>query len=125
MPAAIEARGLSKSFGDVQAVENVDLNVEPGEMLGLVGPDGGGKTTTIRMLTGVLAPTAGEATILGYDLATQVDEIKQRVGYLSQQVSLYGDLSIDENIEFFARIHDVVDFADRREELLEFTRLTP
>ncbi len=124
MSEAIEARGLSKAFGDVQAVEDVSLTVERGEMLGLVGPDGGGKTTTIRMLAGVLATTTGEATLLGYDLATQVDEIKQRVGYLSQQFSLYGDLSIDENIEFFAQIHDVVDFADRREELLEFTRLT-
>ena len=125
MSAAIEAHGLSKAFGDVQAVEDVSLTVERGEMLGLVGPDGGGKTTTIRLLAGVLATTTGEATILGHDLATQVDEIKQRVGYLSQQFSLYGDLSIDENIEFFAQIHDVVDFADRREELLEFTRLTP
>ena len=125
MSAAIEAQGLSKAFGDVQAVEDVSLTVERGEMLGLVGPDGGGKTTTIRLLAGVLATTTGEATILGHDLATQVDEIKQRVGYLSQQFSLYGDLSIDENIEFFAQIHDVVDFADRREELLEFTRLTP
>ncbi len=125
MSSAIVTRRLKKWFGDVRAVDGVDLTVNRGEMLGIVGPDGAGKTTTIRMLAGVLMPDAGDATLLGYDLWTDMDEIKRHIGYLSQQFSLYTDLSIDENIEFAAQIHDVTDFADRREELLEFTRLTP
>jgi len=125
MDAAIETRGLKKHFGTVRAVDGLDLVVGTGEMLGLVGPDGAGKTTTIRMLTGVIAPTAGSATVLGHDLEREVDAIKPRIGYLSQQFSLYGDLSVDENIEFFASIHNVRDFRRRRDELLAFTRLTP
>ena len=122
---AIETRGLGKRFGEVIAVDGLDLEVRQGEMLGLVGPDGAGKSTAIRLLTCLLEPTAGSATVLGCDLLTGVEAIKQRIGYLSQQFSLYGDLTVDENIEFFARIHDVRAFAGRREELLGFTRLTP
>ncbi len=94
-------------------------------MFCLVGPDGAGKTTTIRMLCGLLPPTAGEASVLGYDVVRQGREIKNRIGYLSQRFSLYGDLTVDENIEFFAEIHLVRDFRKRREELLDFTRLAP
>ena len=94
-------------------------------MFGLVGPDGAGKTTTIRVLCGILVPTSGRASVLGYDLGREVDEIKNRIGYLSQRFSLYGDLTVDENIEFFAEIHLVRDYRRRRDELLEFTRLTP
>jgi len=122
---AVETRGLSKTFESIEAVRSLDLVVREGEMFGLVGPDGAGKTTTIRMLCGILHPTAGQASILGFDLGRQVDEIKNRIGYLSQKFSLYGDLTVDENIEFFAEIHLVRDFRKRREELLEFTRLTP
>jgi ABC-2 type transport system ATP-binding protein len=122
---AVETRGLTKNFGPVEAVRSLDLTVPEGEMFCLVGPDGAGKTTTIRMLCGILKPTAGEAQVLGYDLEKQADEIKNRIGYLSQEFSLYGDLTVDENIEFFAEIHLVGDFRKRREELLEFTRLTP
>ncbi len=122
---AVETRGLSKSFESVEAVRSLDLEVRDGEMFSLVGPDGAGKTTTIRMLCGLLPPSAGEATVLGYDLVRQAGEIKNRIGYLSQKFSLYGDLTVDENIEFFAEIHLVRDFRKRREELLEFTRLTP
>jgi len=124
-PPAVETRGLSKSFERVEAVRSLDLTVREGEMFCLVGPDGAGKTTTIRMLCGLLRPTAGRASVLGFDLAREVDEIKARIGYLSQKFSLYGDLTVDENIEFFAEIHLVRDFRKRREELLEFTRLTP
>jgi len=124
-PFAVETRGLSKSFESVEAVRSLDLEVREGEMFSLVGPDGAGKTTTIRMLCGLITPTAGGATVLGYDLVRQSGEIKNRIGYLSQKFSLYGDLTVDENIEFFAEIHLVRDFRKRRAELLEFTRLTP
>jgi ABC-2 type transport system ATP-binding protein len=124
MRPAIETHDLSKSFGDLRAVEGLTLAINEGEMFGLVGPDGAGKTTTIRMLCGVLLPTAGSASVLGFDLAREPDRVKERIGYLSQRFSLYGDLTVDENIEFFAEINGVYDFRDRREELLEFTRLT-
>ena len=122
---AVETRGLAKRFETVEAVRSLDLAVREGEMFGLVGPDGAGKTTTIRMLCGILSPTAGEASVLGYDLRREAGEIKRRIGYLSQRFSLYGDLTVDENIEFFAEIHRVRDFRKRRDELLEFTRLSP
>jgi len=122
---AVETQGLGKTFATVEAVRSLDLTVRDGEMFGLVGPDGAGKTTTLRMLCGILKPTAGRARVLGYDLETQGQEIKSHIGYLSQKFSLYGDLTVDENIEFFADIHLVGDFRKRRDELLEFTRLTP
>jgi ABC-2 type transport system ATP-binding protein len=122
---AIQTRGLARRFEAVEAVRSLDLEVGQGEMFGLVGPDGAGKTTTIRMLCGILGPTAGEASVLGFDLRRETGEIKERIGYLSQRFSLYGDLTVDENIEFFAEIHLVRDFRKRREELLDFTRLAP
>ena len=88
-------------------------------MFALVGPDGAGKTTTIRMLCGIIVPTEGELSVLGYDLKKQPDEVRKRIGYLSQKFSLYGDLTIDENIEFFAEIHGVRDYKPRRNELLD------
>ncbi len=122
---AVETQGLGRTFGSVEAVRSLDLAVREGEMFGLVGPDGAGKTTTIRMLCGLLKPSAGRATVLGYDLEKEAGRIKEQIGYFSQKFSLYGDLTVDENIEFFAEIHLVGDFRKRREELLEFTRLTP
>lgn len=126
MPAlAVETRGLSKSFEAVEAVRSLDLAVGEGEMFGLVGPDGAGKTTILRMLCGLLPPTSGRATVLGRDVFKDAARLKSRIGYFSQKFSLYGDLTVDENIEFFAEIHLVRDFRPRREELLAFTRLTP
>jgi len=125
MNDVIKIDNLKKSYGDIAAVNGVSYSVVRGEMFGLVGPDGAGKTTTIRMLIGLLKPDSGNAKILGYDLRTQKNKIKNEIGYLSQKFSLYGDLTIDENIEFFAEIHGVKDFEARRNELLEFTRLTP
>jgi ABC-2 type transport system ATP-binding protein len=122
---AVETRGLTRAFGAVRAVDGLDLRVERGELFCLVGPDGAGKTTAIRMLCGILKPGAGSASVLGFDPARRGPEVKGAIGYLSQRFSLYGDLTVDENIEFFAEIHGVRDFGPRREELLDFTRLAP
>jgi ABC-2 type transport system ATP-binding protein len=108
----------------VLAVDHLSLKVEKGEIFSLVGPDGAGKTTTIRMMCGVLKPTEGTLSLLGFDSRTQKDEIKKHIGYLSQRFSLYQDLTIDENIDFFAEIHKVRKYKERKEELLQFTRLT-
>ena len=125
MTTAIDIKSLTKQFEGITAVDGLNLSIEKGEMFGIVGPDGAGKTTTFRMLTGILTPTSGTATLLGHDLVKESEEIKKEIGYLSQRFSLYGDLTVDENIEFFAEINEVFDYKERREELLEFTRLTP
>jgi len=122
---AVEAKRLSKSYDGAKAVENLTFSVSRGELFCIVGPDGAGKSTAIRLLSGITKPTAGRATILGLDLIKEIAEIKKRVGYLSQRFTLYGDLSVDENLEFFAEIHGIKDFKTRREELLGFTRLEP
>ena len=124
MDIAVKIDKLSKSFGDIKAVDDVSFNVEKGEMFGLVGPDGAGKTTTIRTLCGLIKPNSGNITLLGIDINKNRKEAQNKIGYLSQKFSLYGDLSVDENIEFFADIHGVKNYIDRRNELLEFTRLT-
>ena len=125
MNEVIKIVNLKKSYGSIMAVDGVSYEVNRGEMFGLVGPDGAGKTSTMRMLVGLLNPDSGNAEVLGYDLLTQKNLIKDGIGYLSQRFSLYGDLSVDENIEFFADIHGVKNYKERRNELLEFTRLTP
>jgi len=122
---AVEIHGLSKSFGSIHAVRDVSLSIRRGEMFALVGPDGAGKTTMIRMLCGITRPDAGSMSILGFDVRKQPAIVKERIGYLSQRFSLYGDLTVDENIEFFAEIYGVRNYEARRNELLEFTRLTP
>jgi ABC-2 type transport system ATP-binding protein len=125
MADAIALHNLCRSFGDIKAVDDVSLTIQEGEMFGLVGPDGSGKTTAIRMLCGILAPTGGTAIVLGKDVMKQPELVKKEIGYLSQRFSLYGDLSIDENLEFFAEINKVYDYKPQREQLLEFTRLKP
>ena len=124
MESIIKIKDLKKSYGDVEAVRGVTYEVSNGEMFGLVGPDGAGKTTTIRILCGLLTSDSGEALTFDKNITKNRKEIQNQVGYLSQKFSLYGDLTVDENIEFFANIHDVKDFEERRNELLEFTRLT-
>ena len=122
---AIQAFGLGRRFGQIQAVSDLNLEVRKGEMFGLVGPDGAGKTTTLRLLCGIMRPSSGEASVLGFDLRREPERIKSHIGYLSQSFTLYGDLTVDENIEFFAELHGVRRFQTRREELLAFTRLGP
>ncbi len=121
----VEVRGLSKRFGDAFALQELTLRVHEGEMFALVGPDGAGKTTLLRLLCGLLPPSGGEARIFGLDVRREMARIRPRIGYFSQGFSLYGDLTVDENIEFFAEIHGVKDYRLRREELLQFTRLAP
>ena len=125
MNEIIKIEQLHKSYDEINAVNGISLIVQAGEMFGLVGPDGAGKTTTIRILCGLLKPDSGRVELLGSDLRKNKKEIQNQIGYLSQKFSLYGDLSIDENIEFFAEIHNVKEFKARRDELLSFTRLTP
>jgi ABC-2 type transport system ATP-binding protein len=125
MNEVIKIGQLQKSYGKIEAVKDVSLKINEGEMFGLVGPDGAGKTTTIRILCGLLKPDSGHIELLGSELKKNKKEIQNQIGYLSQKFSLYGDLSINENIEFFADIHNVKGFEKRRDELLTFTRLTP
>ena len=121
----IEISNLVKKYDDNIAVNGVTYSVSQGEMFGLVGPDGAGKTTTIRVMCGLLQPDAGNVSILNLDITKHRKEVQNQIGYLSQKFSLYGDLSVDENIEFFADIHRVKNYKKRRDELLSFTRLTP
>ncbi len=125
MESIIKVTGITKNFKEIKALKGISFDVKPAEMFGLVGPDGAGKTTTIRLLCGLLIPNAGSAELFGYDLMKDKVKIQKQIGYLSQKFSLYGDLTIDENIEFFADLHGVKDYQNRRNELLEFTRLTP
>jgi ABC-2 type transport system ATP-binding protein len=125
MQTSIQIHELKKSYKDIEAVKGISFEVGKGEMFGLVGPDGAGKTTTIRILCGLLACDSGSVTLLGDELRTNKRKVQKKIGYLSQKFSLYGDLTVDENIEFFADIHGVKNYEDRRNELLEFTRLTP
>jgi ABC-2 type transport system ATP-binding protein len=125
MNVAVKIENLSKSFDGVSALNDISFDVQKGEMFGLVGPDGAGKTTTIRNLCGLITPDSGIISLMGIDIKSRKKEAQNKIGYLSQKFSLYGDLSVDENIEFFADIHGVKNYAERRNELLEFTRLTP
>ena len=102
---AIDVHGLTKRFGQKVAVNAVDIAVPYGEVWGFLGPNGSGKTTTIRMLCGLLHPDAGQGTCLGYDVITQSEEIKRAVGYMTQKFSFWEDLSIRENLEFVARMY--------------------
>ena len=106
---AIEVDGLTKSFGSRKVVRDLSMQVKRGTIYGFLGPNGSGKTTTIRMLTGLLTPDEGEGTCLGYDIRTEADEIKRHVGYMTQRFSLYQDLSVRENLEFVARLYGIAD----------------
>jgi ABC-2 type transport system ATP-binding protein len=122
----IKTENLTKHFRKIVAVDGVDLEIKEGEIFGLVGPDGAGKTTTMRMLAAIMDPTEGNATVAGFDLRKQAEAIKEHIGYMAQQFALYGDLSVLENINFFADVFGVRGKVrrDRIEQLLEFARLT-
>jgi ABC-2 type transport system ATP-binding protein len=123
---ALTARGLCRAFGPVQALRGLDLSVSPGEIYGLVGPDGAGKTTAIRILVGLLGATAGSVTVDGRDPLTSGTATRERLGYMPQQYSLYGDLTVGENLRFFASMFNLrrADFQERSARLLAITRLT-
>ena len=125
MAAAIEFTNVTKRYGAVEALRGVSFSVAPGEMFGLIGPDGAGKTTAIRTICGLLHVDGGSVRVLGKDPVKDHRAITGTVGYLSQRFSLYGDLSVDENIAFFAEIHGVSDYGARRDRLLDMTQLTP
>ncbi len=115
---AVDVRGLTKRFGQKTAVDHVDIAVPKGEVWGFLGPNGSGKTTTIRMLCGLLHADEGEGSCLGYDLKSQPDEIKRHVGYMTQRFSFWEDLSIRENLEFVARVYEVPDGGTRVNETI-------
>ncbi len=125
--AAIEARGLGRRFGSVAAVQDLTLTVARGEIFGLVGPDGAGKTTSMRLLTGVMRPTAGSAFVLGWEVSRDPEPIRPRIGYVPQSTSLYADLSVQENLRFHADLFSVprLERERRMAELLAFSRLEP
>ena len=123
--ATITLDRVTKRYGETTAVNELSFSVERGEMFGLIGPDGAGKTTTIRLICGLLPANAGTLRVLDLHPVRDHRRLTDSVGYLSQRFSLYGDLSVDENIAFFAEIHGVRDYAARRNRLLEMTQLAP
>jgi len=125
MTAAIALHRAVKRYGGTRALDEVTFEVAGGEMFGLIGSDGAGKTTAIRLMCGLLRPDGGQVRVLGRDPVRDHRQITGRVGYLSQRFSLYGDLSIDENVAFFAEVHGVRDYRRRRDQLLSMTQLTP
>jgi len=125
MSDAVGLDRVTKRYESTTAVEDLTLSVATGEMFGLIGPDGAGKTTTIRLICGLLRADAGRIRVLDLDPRRDHRRLTASVGYLSQRFSLYGDLSVDENIAFFAEIHGVRDYRARRDRLLDLTQLAP
>jgi ABC-2 type transport system ATP-binding protein len=122
---AVRLRGLGRKFGDFVAVAGLDLEVREGEVFGFLGPNGAGKSTTIRMLCGLLRPTSGSGTVAGFDIATRPEEIKARIGYMSQRFSLYDDLTVEQNLDFFGGVYGIsaARRRERKEEVLTTARL--
>src|SRR5512138_35823 len=106
---AVEAINLTKKFGDFTAVDGISLQVERGEIFAFLGPNGCGKTTTIRMLCGIITPTSGTGRVAGFDIVAEADRVKENIGYMSQKFSLYEDLTVLENLEFYAGVYQVPD----------------
>lgn len=123
----VEVKNLVKTFGKFRAVDDVSFYIPQGEIFGLLGPNGAGKTTTIRMLIGILRPDSGTANVLGFDVRKKPEEVKKRIGYMSQKFSLYNDLSVRENLDFYAAIYNDMSARQRRirvDEMLERVDLT-
>lgn len=118
---AVETRDLTRRFGQLTAVRRLNLRIERGEVFGLLGPNGSGKTTTIRMLCGLLEPTSGAATVAGLDVAREPDRIKERIGYMSEKFGLYEDLTVNENLEFYGGVYGLRNAA-RRERIDQVVR---
>jgi len=119
MTLAIDVHDLSKSFGTVQAVDHVSIRIEQGHITGFLGPNGSGKTTTLRMLCGLLTPDSGSGQVLGLDFPREAEAIKRQTGYMTQRFSLYEDLTIEENLTFIARVYGLDGIASRVDETLE------
>jgi ABC-2 type transport system ATP-binding protein len=127
MEPVIETRGLTRRFGALTAVDHLDLSVARGEIFGLVGPDGAGKTTTLRMLCGLMDPSEGSARVAGHDVVRETQAVKDQIGYMAQRFGLYGDLTVEENMAFYADLFGITG-ADRQElsaRLLRMTRMDP
>ncbi|MDX5394217.1 MAG: ABC transporter ATP-binding protein [Caulobacteraceae bacterium] len=124
MSLAIDVRGLDKRFGDKHVVQDVSISLEQGRICGFLGPNGSGKTTTLRLLCGLLTPDGGEGRCLGYDLRREADQIKRRTGYMTQKFSLYEDLTIAENLTFAAQVHGLPDRRGRVQAALDRLGLT-
>ena len=122
---AIKVRGLRKQFGDFVAVNSIDLDVKQGEIFGFLGPNGSGKTTTIRMLCGTIGSTSGSARVMGYDICDEPEMVRQSIGYMSQKFSLFQDLTVDENLRFYSSIYGLSDekYAERRAYILDMADL--
>ena len=127
MAIIIETRGLTKRFGELTAVDHLDLTVAAGEIFGLVGPDGAGKTTTLRMLCGLMDPSEGSALVAGHDAARESQAVKDQIGYMAQRFGLYQDLTVEENMIFYADLFDITGQSrvDLTAQLLRMTRMEP
>lgn len=127
MEPIIETRGLTRRFGNLTAVDSLDLAIDPGEIFGLVGPDGAGKTTTLRMLCSLLDPSEGSARVAGHDVVREPQSVRDRIGYMAQKFGLYLDLSVQENMNFYADLFGIMgtERASLAKQLLHMTRMEP
>src|SRR5512136_1157637 len=125
MEPIIETHGLTRRFGDILAVDHLDMAIAPGEIFGLVGPDGAGKTTTLRMLCSLVDPTEGSARVAGHDVVREPQAVKDRIGYMAQRFGLYLDLSVRENMDFYADLFGILGAvrAELSARLLHMTRM--